>query len=160
MRGTNLMIKLISLAQSGVGQLTGLFCLVLISGCDTPGLFQKPQLDVHFAGTVKPSIIFSHEFTVQVWHQNPGTVKNGVLTVTVKGAHLRGKTKTDVWSFDSWPPNQSSARTFTYELEAIGDDLALDVEVQVRSAGTLPRTLRDEWRGSDWKSRSKVVSKQ
>lgn len=126
-------------------------CLLLFAGCENLG---KPELDLQFAGGTQSGIISSDEFTLKVWHQHPGSLRNGVLKVTVQGKQLRSESETKKWSFDSWPPNEASAQEFTYEIESRGDDLRLNVTVEVQSADIQTRTLSDVWHGDGWQTLS------
>jgi hypothetical protein len=109
-----------------------------------------PDLDVQFLGSARNGIL-DYYFWFRVWHQHTGTIKNGKLTITVSGDHLKEKKKVVVWSFDSWSPNQSEAKTYDdFILDTIGPDLKLTVRIDIESADTRPYSRTCTWSGNKW----------
>ncbi len=110
----------------------------------------KPELDVKVTGGACSGFA-NYYFRLNIWHQHTGTIKNGKLTVTVSGSHLKGDKKEEVWSFDSWPPNKSETKTFDdFLLDTIGPDLKLTFTISVVSADTRPYSGTFIWSGTKW----------
>jgi hypothetical protein len=64
---------------------------------------------------------------------------------------LKEKKKVVVWSFDSWSPNQSEAKTYDdFILDTIGPDLKLTVRIDIESADTRPYSRTCTWSGNKW----------
>jgi hypothetical protein len=98
-----------------------------------------PELDLKWSCKAVNGFL-DHYLSLKVWHQHTGTIRNGKLTVTVSGEHLKGNNKEEVWSFDSWPPNESEAKTFdSFILDTMDPEkLKLTVRIDVTSADTKP----------------------
>ena len=109
-----------------------------------------PALDAKVSGAALSGFV-DYYFSLKVWHQHTGTIRNGKLTVTVSGSHLKGNRKVEVWSFDSWPPNKSETKTFdNFLLDTIGPDLKLTVQIDIVSADTRPYSETYMWSGTNW----------
>ena len=102
----------------------------------------RKDIDLRLQGGPVASLIFDHEFQLSVWHQNPGTISNGHLLISVSGKGLKGEPNAghnlDEWSFDYWQPNEASAKHVRYYVDTVGNDLDLQIRIRITSGETAP----------------------
>lgn len=113
------------------------------------------RLDLYLRGQIAPSVIRDHELRIDFWHQNPGTLQNGVLVVKATGDTLKlppgAAFAEQVWSFDSWAPNESAMHTCTFYLASIPKKPDFTVQVSVKAKGLQTFDTTFAWDGQKWR---------
>lgn len=113
-----------------------------------------PPLDVRMTGQIEPGLISDHAFKIRLWHQNPGTVTNGRMSVRVQGSQLKlgaGQSYAErEYSFDEWRPNQDAVREFSFPLNSVGEQVDLTVTISINAKGTQNYWKQSRWYQNRW----------
>ena len=142
----NLVVQALVTAANGLALGVGFVVLVLI------GMIiheRWPMPDVRLTGKIAPGLVLDHEFQLRVWHHKSGhSRRTERLRLGVSGTHLKGPADAgrnqDIWSFETWDPNEANAKSFRYFLDSVGDDVDLSIRVRVVAGWTrsFDRTYR------------------
>lgn len=152
----NFALAVLGFLGQGIGFGLGVMLLVgvLILGGKLYYHRMYQPLSLEVAGQIAPSLILDHEFQLDLWHQNPGTLTKGTVEVRVSGAHLKGEPNkgknSDTWSFDAWPPNKSERRRFSYYLDAVGQEVDLNIQIHIVADGIQDYDRVFRWRDNKW----------
>jgi len=104
-------------------------------------------LSVEFTGQIQHGLLSSSEFVFRIWHNYPGTLHAGTLHVMVRGEHVNGgEPKTEIFSFDSWPPNEENARSFRFKIDKVAP-LRVGMQVVAEECDAL---FTRDWTGTGW----------
>lgn len=147
-------------------RITCCVCLLIVAlfaaGCEQ--LQKKPQkkpgLAVGYSG--KPqSWLFSNEFNFKIWHHYPGTVHNGVVRMRATGTYVNGgEPVLETFSFDAWPPNEENARTFKFEIDRLGPDLQICLDVSIQAKEIAESDVFVVWVNSGWDEEAREAAYQ
>jgi hypothetical protein len=122
--------------------------LVFLAGLLNP---KKKTVDVRVTGQIQGHFIDDPTFTLAVWHQHEGDLKNGRLTIRLRGKSVLPEDATHVHSFETWSPNQHNAVTKSISLPNYDPAEPLVVEVYVKAANARDTLIRLVWQNGDWK---------
>lgn len=120
----------------------------LLAGLLNP---KQKTVDVRVMGQVKQPLLAGPSFELAVWHQHPGNLKNGTLTIWIKGKAVPQGWPPKVHSFESWNPNQENAVTVSCPLKNYDPAEPLVVQVLVKAANARDTSTRFVWQGNRWK---------
>lgn len=148
-----------SLLRRGLARLGGALLLLMFTGGSLLYLgdaysYFWPSINVNVSGQIRPRPNSPSEFHLYVWHQHPGEIKTGVITVVVSGlelADLSEAAKTEQWSFSSWSPNREAAKEFVFPIRADGNNATVIIQVHINAANVSAFSGAFRWDGYRWK---------
>ncbi|MDA1055768.1 MAG: hypothetical protein O3C40_35695 [Planctomycetota bacterium] len=124
------------------------FGLVFLAGLLNP---KKKPVDVRVIGQIQGHFIDDPTFTLAIWHQHEGNLKNGRLTVHLHRKSVRPEDAAHVHSFETWSPNKQNAVTKSISLPNYDPAEPLVVEVFVKAANARDTLIRLVWHNGAWK---------
>lgn len=116
---------------------------------------EKPTPQLRYSGRIMPPLLFGDtEFTVFVWHQHPGALRNGVLTAEVNEDPQKREQYwvTVPYSFESWQPNEAQQVTFKFQLKRYDASHPFHFRLKLEANYVQPYYLEDGWKGDNWVS--------
>jgi hypothetical protein len=122
--------------------------LVFLAGILNP---KNKPVDVRVTGQIQGHFIDDPTFTLSVRHQHEGDLKNGRLTVWLRGKSIRPEDTAHVHSFESWGPNKQNAVPIQVSLPNYDPAEPIVVEVFVRAANARDTSSRLVWQNGGWK---------
>ena len=121
--------------------------LVFLAGLLNP---KKKPVDVRVSGQIQGHFFDDPTFTLTVWHQHEGDLKNGRLTIRIHGKDIPKERSSHVHSFERWSPNQQHAVTVQFSLPNYDPALPLVIEIFVKAANARDTPIRLAWQNGDW----------
>jgi hypothetical protein len=114
----------------------------------------RPPVDLRMAGLIDQSLLEQPKLVVHIWHQHPGVLRNGHLTVVVSGplADTRRGAQRQEFSFGNWEPNQSAATVLSLPLTRFNPAEPIFVDVTLIANDVQPFSRREVWTGDSWLS--------
>ncbi|MCA9052203.1 MAG: hypothetical protein KDA75_00120 [Planctomycetaceae bacterium] len=105
------------------------------------------------AGRLEQPFFDNPVLHLTVWHQFPGTLRNGQLTVNIDSPLVAQNDRFQIHSFESWEPNQDHEVSFRIPLTA--SDLSEEIPIQLRIDSMNGRAVEytARWLGTGWKNR-------
>ncbi len=131
------------------------FAALLVRGCiERDRENSKPRVVPQVTGKLNQPIFGSPSLTITVWHQHTGTLRNGMLQVTLNEDPAKSE---DRWqrqqhSFEAWEPNKDHAVTFTFPLQEYQPHKEIHLGFLLVGRDIKPFILGVEWLGQGWKS--------
>ena len=110
----------------------------------------RPQVIPEMTGQLEQLWGSEPTLVLTFWHQHPGHLQQGLLTVTLDSAVTRGAPQ-QTHSFELWEPNQDHAVTLRFPLRKEALQQELPVTVQFAGRNLKPSTRRETWQGTAWK---------
>jgi hypothetical protein len=89
-----------------------------------------PTPPVYVAARLVPSSSTDNVLEVHVWHQHTGNLKNGKVSVIVRGKTWQ---ESRIWTFETWPPNPAGVAILT--IKGNGDKLQEPLTITVFAYG-------------------------
>ncbi|MFO1004629.1 MAG: hypothetical protein U0929_01620 [Planctomycetaceae bacterium] len=113
-----------------------------------------PTVIPRLTGQIEQPFFGSPSLVITAWHQHTGVLRNGRLTIEVKGGDLGKSDGVDsqVFSFETWEPNQDRAVTMKFPLQQVRDESKLTVTCSLMARDIKPSSHGDVWLRNDWKS--------
>ena len=117
------------------------------------GILEGTQFDYQLNGSVTQPVLESPEFVIRIWHQHPGKLEGGKLTVNVNGHRIATDqhSETKHYSFETWLPNESQAAEFRFRLRNHDDSTPLHVQLTFRCGGVNDHQSKTTWQNGNWK---------
>jgi len=117
------------------------------------GLWDPKQefAPVHVTGSAQNHFLADPTFTLVVWHQHPGDLKNGRLTIRIQGKQVPKKDSELVHSFERWEPNEENGVTHRVSLPDYRPAEPLVVEILIEAANARDTPARFVWQNGGWK---------
>lgn len=103
-------------------------------------------------GRLNQPFFGSPSLEITFWHQSPGNLQNGVLTVTATGSMVQRGKDLKAHSFEVWEPNENHAVTLTFPLQNYDATQEIPIEIALFGKGIKTWSTRDAWVGQTWKS--------
>ncbi|SFJ51673.1 hypothetical protein [Planctomicrobium piriforme] len=118
----------------------------------------KPQVVPMATGQLQQSLIGNPTFVVTLWHQHPGNLRNGALSVKVDSEMARGTGGSDfqIHSFELWEPNKDHAVSLAFPLKSFDSNIEMPITFQLTGKDIKPFIFKDVWLGNSWKSNQKL----
>lgn len=117
------------------------------------------KVSPNITGRIARPLFGKPTFEVHVWHQYPGDVKNGQLTVKVSGKHvicdgtpIDDSCASQIHSFETWEPNQENEVIFEFPLSRYDSDTEIQFGLLLSGNSIKEYLITDEWTGDGWKS--------
>lgn len=114
----------------------------------------RPTVYPSMTGRIEQPFFGSPSLVITAWHQHTGVLRNGRLTIEVKGTDVakRGSVDSQEFSFETWEPNQDHAVTMRFPLKQVDPQCELSVACSLIASDIKPSTQDDMWLGNHWKS--------
>lgn len=106
---------------------------------------QLPPAKLQLTGRMEGGGEQNSTLVLTTWHQHPGTLHKGKLSVSVNG-------KSQYHSFETWEPNDAQAIVLTFPLSHYAPDQEIPVTIRLVTKDTKPFHFQDAWLGITWKS--------
>jgi hypothetical protein len=105
-----------------------------------------PVVVPRVGGVLRLPILFGPPtLELMVWHQHPGNLENGWVSIVVDGKILREH------SYSVWQPNEAHAVKFSFPLEDYDPKREFSVDVMIEGKGIKLYRSIDPWLGNTWK---------
>lgn len=113
-----------------------------------------PTVYPRLTGRIEQPFFGSPSLVITAWHQHTGALRNGRITIEIKGSDLEksGGVDSQVFSIETWEPNKDRAITMTFPLRQVQTESQLSVTCSLMATDVKPSILEDVWLGKDWKS--------
>jgi len=111
---------------------------------------QIPRVYPLPSGQVVYPVLTSPHFSLELWHQHAGNLRNGVMTVTLTGETIAENTRHETYSFEVWPPNRENSTTLKFPLQRFDQESELKVEITLTAANAQPSYSSFVWKGDGW----------
>lgn len=115
---------------------------------------QKPIAIPMLSGRIDYPFLGNPVWKVSAWHQCPATLRNGTLSVTVESELLANgdARQYEIYSFESWSPNEDHAVEFDFPLHTFDPKQDIPITVTLSAKNAKSFVYRDAWLGNTWKS--------
>lgn len=112
----------------------------------------RPLIVPQVAGTLEQPLFGDQVLHIIVWHQFPGTVRNGTLTIHTTSPLVLEWDRLQIHSFEAWEPNRDQQVTFDLALTNFNPTTEIPLDVQITAANGRPHLHTATWLGETWKS--------
>jgi hypothetical protein len=145
--------------QDGFVVIVVIFVAVLF-GPQVYKAFQQQQMGgfaPRLSGQITQPIFGSKEFVAVVYHQNPGVLRNGTLTITLKSPMLANPkgVETKTYSFEEWNPNEEHSVELRFPLSSFDNSTRIEVETRCTAKNIRDYSSKDAWIADGWVSNQK-----
>ncbi|MCG6157265.1 hypothetical protein [Rubinisphaera margarita] len=111
---------------------------------------QIPRIYPRLSGQVVRPMLSMPDFSLELWHQHAGNLRNGVMSVTLSGESIAENARHQTHSFEVWPPNRENSITLKFPLQRFDQESELKVEITLTAANSHPSYSSFVWKGEDW----------
>ncbi|MCA9088806.1 MAG: hypothetical protein KDA90_09240 [Planctomycetaceae bacterium] len=112
----------------------------------------RPVAFTLLTGRLDGSLLTEPTLHISVWHQFPGTLRNGTLTVTTDSSMVEKRAQFQIHSFEEWDPNRDAQIELTFQLHDFDPQQEIPLTVRLEGKNSQPYRHRFVWLGNDWKS--------
>jgi hypothetical protein len=128
------------------------FWIVVIAIVVFLNLREEPKpVPIRVIGGVREPLFGPSRFELSVWHEFPGNLQSGILTVWVQGAAVPADKEFEAHSFETWNPNKDNAVRFEFPLESYDSSKPLSVKCSVEAENARRATTNHVWLNGGWK---------
>ena len=113
---------------------------------------KKPYAIPLISGILRQPLLENHSLEIKLWHQFPGTLRNGTLTVTATSEMVIGSPINKYHSFENWEPNEDNGVTFFIPLRDFDPSQELPLRIRLEAKNAKTHEHSSVWLGSNWKS--------
>lgn len=115
----------------------------------------RPVIVPLFSGRVEQPFFGDPVLHMTVWHQFPGTLRNGTLTIDTTSPMIAERDQHQIHSFETWQPNRDQEVTFRLTLQNFDPDTELPIDVKIVAANGRSQPRTETWLGQGWKPASR-----
>lgn len=121
---------------------------VVLAGILNP---KKEFARVRVTGSAQSHFLADPTFTLVVWHQHAGDLKNGRLTVRILGNQVPERDSEHLHSFERWEPNLENGVQLRVSLPDYKPAEPMVIEIYVEAANVLDTPARFVWQNGGWR---------
>lgn len=126
-------------------------CLMLSCPIATLIVESFPFANVQVYGRMQQGFVAPASFELEVYHQHPGDLHRGKLTVDIRGSGLARRSSRSEYSFETWSPNESNARRYSSPLGEYNPNDPITVVITVQAAEVRNTSVTLQWENGKWK---------
>lgn len=118
----------------------------------------RPYVIPKVVASLNQPLLGPPSLAVTVWHEHPGVLRNGRLTVSTSGEMVETGSglHSQSHSFEIWEPNRDRAVKLTFPLKHFDPTREIPISFMLMGNGIKPFSSSDSWLGDNWKSNKKA----
>ena len=112
----------------------------------------RPVAFTLLTGRLELALLAEPTLHISVWHQFPGTLRNGALTITTDSSMVEKRDQFKIHSFEAWDPNRDAHIELTFQMQDFDSLKEIPLTVRLEGKNSRPYEGTFVWLGNDWKS--------